>query len=323
MSLTNTTTPIAVASRSFSLDTFLKSELLKLYSNVKFNDSGHSLKELELVDFLQDAEKAIVTLKPIDEPLLKNLTSLKLVSKYGVGLDNIDFAALEKYNIKLAWTGGVNRRSVAELALHFIIGCVRGSFHSHHEVLKKEWTQFKGQNLTNKTVGLIGLGHVGQELVPFLKPFNVRILAYDMHPKEIFCRQYSVEQTDLDSLLKESDVISMHLPHTSKTHMILNAEKLKLMKKGSFLVNTARGGLIDEVALAQQLGEDHIKSAAFDVFAKEPPIDRSLIDLDNFFSTAHIGGSSIQSIHAMGLAAIAGLDDGKIARPENFFNYPL
>lgn len=310
---------IAVASRSFSLDPFLKSELEKKHSRVKFNDTGKSLSGHELVQFLSGAEKAIIALEKINLELLKQLPDLKLISKYGVGLDNIDFTALRDSDVKLAWTGGVNRTSVAELALHFMLGCVRGSFHSHHEVQKNTWVQFKGQNLTGKTVGILGLGHVGQELIPMLKSFNVKVLGFDLHKRGID----GVQQMALEDVLKLSDVVTLHLPHTTKTHNILSKEKLVLMKKGSFLINTARGGLVDETALYELLQNKHITSAAFDVFNEEPPKNNLLLSLDNFYSTAHIGGSSVQSIHAMGMAAIAGLDQGKTADPANFFDYPL
>lgn len=314
---------VAVASRSFSMDSFLKAELTKSYKNVRFNETGETLKENKLVEFLKGANKAIVALEPINDGLLKQLPDLKLISKYGVGLDNIDFASLKKNQVHLAWTGGVNRRSVAELALHFILGCVRGSFTSHHEVQKNKWVQFKGQNLSEKTVGILGLGHVGQELVPMLKPFGVKILAFDLFPKTEFCKLHGIQQLTIDEVLKQSDVISLHLPLTSLTKNILSSEKLNLIKKGSFLVNTARGGMIDENHLAEMLVSRHIQSAAFDVFEKEPPLESKLLALENFYSTAHIGGSSIQSIHLMGLAAIEGLQNGQIADPANFFNYPL
>ncbi|MBY0555134.1 phosphoglycerate dehydrogenase [bacterium] len=314
---------IAVASRSFSQDEFLRNKLSEKYPSVKFNETGKSLQGDELVSFLKGAEKAIVALEKINDDTLKYLPDLKVISKYGVGLDNISFEDMFKHNIQLAWQGGVNRRSVAELAMHFILGCVRGSFHSHHEVQKGTWTQFKGQNLSGKTIGILGLGYVGQELVPFLKPYGVKILAYDLFPKDDYCIANGIQQTTLENVLKESDVVTIHLPLTSKTKALLNRESLMLMKKGSFLVNTARGGMVDESALYDLLSTRHIQSAAFDVFEKEPPVDQKLFSLDNFFSTAHIGGSSIQSIRLMGQAAIEGLSNPKPAKPENFFNYPL
>lgn len=317
-------TQIAVASRSFSQDSFLREKILSKYSNVKFNESGKSFQGAELVDFLRGADKAIIALEKVNEPILAELPKLKLISKYGVGLDNIYFEDLRNHNVKLAWRGGVNKRSVAELALHFILGTVRGSFHSHHDIQSGNWYQFKGFNLTGKTVGIIGLGHVGQELVPMLKPFNVKILAYDIHDRLEYCNSHGVTQVSkIETLLTESDVISVHVPHTSKTNMLLNKETIALMKNGVFLVNTARGGIVDEEALLEALTEKKIASAAFDVFKEEPFTNDVLKKLHNFYFTSHIGGSSIESIHAMGLAAIEGLDQGKEALPSNFFDYDL
>lgn len=317
-------TQIAVASRSFSQDPFLRERLLARYPIVRFNESGKSFQGNDLVEFLKGSSKAIIALEKVNEPILKELAELKLISKYGVGLDNIYFNDLQKYNVQLAWRGGVNKRSVAELALHFIIGTIRGSFHSHHDVQSGNWYQFKGFNLTGKTVGLIGLGHVGQELVPMLKPFNVKILAYDVHDRSSYCQTHGVTQVDsLETLLSRSDVVTIHVPYTSKTHMLLNEQNMKLMKDGVFLVNTARGGIVDEVSLCKALKEKKIASAAFDVFKEEPFNNEELKKLHNFYYTSHIGGSSIESIHAMGLAAIEGLDQGKTAIPSNFFDYEL
>lgn len=314
---------IAVASRSFSQDSFLRESLLSRYKNVKFNEAGKSFQGAELVEFLKGASKAIIALEKINSDILEQLPDLKLISKYGVGLDNIFFDDLQKHNVELAWKDGVNKRSVAELALHFILGTIRGSFHSHHDVQSGNWYQFKGFNLSGKTVGLIGLGHVGQELVPMLKPFGVKILAFDIHSRVEFCSQYEVTQTSLEEVLKNSDVVSIHVPYTSKTRMLLNGERLAIMKNGAFLVNTARGGIVDEHALYQALVDKKIASAAFDVFEVEPFNNEQLKKLHNFYYTSHIGGSSIESIHAMGLAAIEGLMQGKAAIPSNFFNYEL
>lgn len=315
---------IAVTSRSFSLDPFLREKLLEKHPHARFNDEGKSLGGDELVAFLKGATKAIVALEKITTEVTEQLSDLKLISKYGVGLDNIDFKALEKRKIQLAWTGGVNKRSVAELALHFILGTVRGSFHSHHDMQSNHWVQFKGRNLTGKTVGLLGLGHVGKELIHLLKPFSVKILIYDINDRSDFCQQHGITQVrSLDDLLPQVDILSIHIPHTSLTHHLMDSKRLNAMKKGSFLVNTARGGLVDEQALYTALKEGHLASAAFDVFEIEPFTNQNLKSLRNFYFTSHIGGSSIESVHAMGLAAIDGLDQGKTAVPENFFDYPL
>lgn len=317
-------TQVAVASRSFSQDAFLRGQLLAKYPNAKFNESGKSFHGEELVEFLRGSTKAIIALEKVNASVLRELPELKLISKYGVGLDNIYFEELRKHNVQLAWKGGVNRRSVAELALHFILGTVRGSFHSHHDIQNGNWYQFKGFNLTGKTVGIVGLGHVGQELTPMLKPFGVKILAYDIHNRASFCAQNGITQvSSLKELLAQSDVVTIHIPHTSKTHMMFNEEMMANMKPGSFLINTARGGIVDETVLYKKLQDKSIASAAFDVFQEEPFINEELKKLPNFYFTSHIGGSSIESIHLMGLAAIDGLDLGKEAIPANFFDYEL
>ena len=315
---------IAVASRSFSQDPFLRGELLKKYPNVKFNESGKSFQGQELIEFLRGADKAIIALEKVNASVLKELPDLKLISKYGVGLDNIYFEDLKNNKVELAWRGGVNKTSVAELALHFILGTIRGSFHSHHDIQSGNWYQFKGFNLTGKTVGIVGMGHVGKELVPMLKPFKVKMLTYDVHDRSEYCSANGITQVkNLDELLKASDVVTIHVPYTSKTNMLLNATNMPLMKEGAFLVNTARGGIVDEAALLDALKNKKIASAAFDVFKEEPFINEELKKLHNFYFTSHIGGSSIESIHAMGLAAIEGLDQGKEAVPSNFFDYEL
>lgn len=315
---------VAVASRSFSMDSFLREKLTSQYKNVIFNDQGKSFQGAELVNFLKSADKAIIALEKIDENILKDLPNLKLISKYGVGLDNINFEALRKHNVQLAWKGGVNKRSVAELALHFILGTVRGSFHSHHDIQNGTWVQFKGFNLTGKTVGVLGLGYVGQELIPMLKAFDVNILGFDIHDRGDFCKKHNVTQVGtIEELFSKSDVVSIHIPHTTKTNKIVNERLINSMKKGSFLVNTARGGIVDEQALLAALKSSQLASAAFDVFEKEPMENEELKKLPNFYFTSHIGGSSIESIRLMGSAAIEGLNNGKEAFPSNFFDYEL
>lgn len=314
---------VAVASRSFSQDSFLRNELLSRYSNVRFNETGRSLAGDELVSFLRDAEKAIIALERIDSDLLSKLPKLKLISKYGVGLDNVDFESLFKSSVKLAWTPGVNKRAVAELALHFILGVCRGSFLAHSKIRNQEWLQVKGRNFSGMSVGLLGLGHVAQDLVKLLKPFELKIFAYDCNDRSSVAQEEKITMCSLETLLSESDVVSLHLPLTKQTKRLLSRERLLQMKKGSFLVNTARGSLIDESALYDLLKNEHLAGAAFDVFEHEPALSSPLLSLENFYSTSHIGGSSREAIRLMGLAAIEGLDRGKDALPEQFFDYPL
>lgn len=314
---------ITVLSRSFSRHPDLRNELLSKYNNVKFNDAGISFAGSELVDFLKDSDKAIVALEKIDDAILSQLPNLKLISKYGVGLDNIDLPALKKHNVQLSWMGGVNKRAVAELALSFALVALRKTFYANQVIKNNNWHQVQGSNLTGKTVGILGLGHVGLELVELLRPFEVKIIANDILDKTFIAKNCNVEMVTKDKIFSDADIISLHLPLTKKTENLIQLETLKKMRPSAILVNTARGGLVNEADLLVALKENIIAGAAFDVFLEEPNINLELLHHPHFIATPHIGGSSLEAVKLMGLAAIKGLSEGKEAISQNFFNYPI
>lgn len=306
------TAKVAVCSRSFSKNPVLRAELLALYPNAAFNDDGRQLKGDSLVEFLKGHEKAIVALETVDDAVLSRLPDLKVVSKYGVGLDTLDLAALRARGKRLGWTGGVNKRSVSELALSFAIAMLRRVPAANREVLAGTWRQHVGGNLSGRTVGVIGCGHVGQDLVLLLKPFGCRILAHDIRSFPDFYSAHGVEAVGLDELLTRSDVVSLHVPLDEGTRGLLDARRLALLKPAAVLINVARGGLVDEGALKSMLMDGRLAGAAFDVFASEPPRDAELLGLPNFLATPHIGGSSEEAVLAMGRAAIRGLDENEV-----------
>lgn len=300
-------TRIAVLSRSFSRHPVLRQELGALYPNVTFNDTGRTLGGGELVRFLDGHEAAIVALEAIGAPLFSALPGLRVVSKYGVGLDNVDLKAAAAHGVQVGWTGGVNRRSVAELALCFIIAGLRGVTTSQAEIRAGIWRQYLGRQISDATVGIIGCGHVGKELARMLRALGVRVLAHDIRDIGEFCHAQGVRKVGLDELIASSDVVSLHVPSTPETANMIDAGRLVAMRRGAVLVNTARGGLVDEVALKAALTSGHLSAACFDVFASEPPADMELLGLPNFLATAHIGGSANEAVVAMGRAAITGL----------------
>jgi phosphoglycerate dehydrogenase-like enzyme len=299
---------VAVCSRSFSKNPILRAELQMKYRNVKFNDQGLELKGETLIQFLKGYEKAIIALEKINENILASLPDLKVISKYGVGLDMIEFPALKKYGIKLGWEGGVNKRSVAELALAFALTILRKLPVCNNLIKSGGFNQIIGEQLTGKVFGIIGCGNVGKELVNLLTPFKVNLYVYDKIYDEKFCLQNNIEFVSLDNLLSKSDIISLHIPLDNSTENLINKQKLSLLKKNAILINTARGGLVDELELKNILINNKIAGAAFDVFSSEPLIDLELLQLPNFFGTPHIGGSTIESILAMGRSAINGLE---------------
>jgi len=300
---------IAVTSRSFSKNPALRDELLLKYDNVTFNDQGLKLQGDSLVEFLKGHQKAITALEKIDDSTLSQLPELKVISKYGVGLDMIDMPAMQKHNVKLGWTGGVNRRSVSELVISFAIALLRHVPASHREVLAGTWRQHIGGHLSGRTVGIIGCGYVGKDLVKMLQPFDCPILVNDIKSYDDFYKQYNIKALEKEELLAKSDIVTLHTPLDDSTRGMLTSERLALMKPNAILINAARGGLIDEIALKNMLITGKLGGAALDVFAIEPPEDKELLELTNFIVTPHIGGSANEAILAMGRAAIDGLEE--------------
>lgn len=302
---------IAIASRSFSKHALLRAELSARHPDARFNDAGTSLKGDALAEFLADCDKAILALEVVDDALLARLPKLKTISKFGVGLDSFDLAAMARHGVKLAWTPGSNSRSVAELALMMALSLLRRVPESSSDLRAGTWRQPKGSTLSGKTVGLIGLGAVGRELVALLAPFGVRLLAHDPVPNNAFAEANKVLLVGLDELLTQADVVSLHIPLTAGTRGLIGAKNIFRLRPGAVLINTARGGLIDEPALLTALDSGRIAGAGLDCFAEEPPTDRRLLEHPKILATPHIGGSTEEAIIAMGRAAIAGLDNAR------------
>lgn len=299
---------VAVTSRSFSRKAILRQELLARYEYVTFNDAGRQLQGDELIEFLRGHDKAITALERIDDYVLSRLPQLKIIGKYGVGVDMIDLDAMRRYGKRLGWTAGVNRRSVSELTVSFAIALLRGIVAANKEVLAGTWRQYVGGQLSGRVVGIIGCGHIGKDLIHLLKPFGCRILVNDIVHYGEFYAAHDIEAVALEDLLRRADVVTLHVPLDNSTRGFLTAGRLSLMKPAAILINAARGGLVDEAALKTALMEKRLGGAAFDVFAQEPPEDMELLALPNFIGTPHIGGSAEEAILAMGRAAIAGLD---------------
>ena len=300
---------VAVASRSFSKHPILRSKVLEIYPDAKFNDKGLSLSGDSLVEFLSGHEKAITALEVIDDSILSKLPNLKVIGKYGVGLDMIDLHAMKDRGVKLGWTGGVNKRSVSELVISFSVYLLHRVAFANAEVRNGEWYQVKGRQLSDCTFGIVGCGHIGKDLVKLLKPFGCNILAHDIIDFKEFYQENNITSVGLDELLQKSDVVTLHLPKNDSTNNILNKDRLQMLKKDAILINLARGGLLDETALKEMLSKKSIAGAALDVFSVEPPVDTDFAHLDNVLITPHIGGSTEEAILAMGLAAIDGLEN--------------
>lgn len=299
--------PVAVASRSLSQHPVLREELLRRCERVTFNDTGEILHGASLVRFLKGHAKAIIGLERLTAAVIAALPDLRVVSKYGVGLDMFDHEALKRHGVALTWTPGVNRRSVAELTLAFMIALMHRVPEAVNQVRSGSWRQITGRQLTGRTIGIVGCGNVGKDVVRLLRPFECRMLAHDIVDDAEFYRECDVAPVALEELLRTSDIVSLHVPLDDSTRNLLDAEKLAWMRPDAVLINTARGGIVDETALGARLESGRIAGAAFDVLAVEPPADWALVRLPTVVVTPHIGGSTEEAMLAMGRAAIAGL----------------
>jgi phosphoglycerate dehydrogenase-like enzyme len=298
---------IAVTSSSFGKSKVLREELKKSFQSCFFNELGRPLTELEMIEFIKDADAAIVGLEIMTENVLSHAPRLKIISKYGVGLDNIDKNLLEKHGISLGWTGGVNRRSVAELTLCFMLGLCRNIFAAGFKLKQSAWEKNGGFQLTGKTIGIIGCGYTGSEIIRLLRPFQCNLLICDIIDKSKFCKGENATELPLEDVAARSDIISIHVPLTSLTKGMVNANFLAQMKSSAFLINTSRGGVVEQQALKESLKANRIAGAALDVFSEEPPNDHELLSLSNLMVTPHIAGNAQESVEAMGRSAIGHL----------------
>ena len=315
----NTIDTVAVASRSFSKNDDLVKNLQSKYSSVILNNFGKTLQGDDLVNFLMPATKAIIGIEELTEPILAKLSKLKVISKYGVGLNNLDLKLLKKRNIRLGFTPGVNKQSVAELTLTLILIGLKKIQDNNLDIINGNWSQEKGSELYGKNIGLLGFGNIGQKLVSLLQPFNCKISFFDekKFSKEEISNISSnlnfepnlIKQMSLQQVLKESDILSIHLPLTASTENIISLEELNELRSNVCIVNTARGGIVNEKDLYIFLSENPCSYAGFDVYEEEPAINNPLFELKNFFGTSHRSSLTNEGILSMGMAAINGLDD--------------
>ena len=295
---------IVATSPSFSKNKTLQEEIYRYFPNAKLNLEGKRFNKKELIEFIKDADGVIVGLEPMDEEVLSHCTNLKIVSKYGVGLNNIDKEACAKRGIVIGWTGGVNKLSVAEMALGFMLMFSRNLFITTNQLKNGTWNKSGGFQLSGKTVGIIGVGYIGKELIRLLKPFGCKILVNDIINQDKYYKENGLVEVSKEELYKQSDFISIHTPQDETTYNFITLETMKMMKPAAYLLNTARGGLINEKDLKTALKEGIISGAAIDAYVEEPPTDKEFLELPNLICTPHIGGNAKEAVEAMGMSAI-------------------
>lgn len=277
----------------------------------------------ELKDIIGDIDAAIIGMDKYDEEVFKIAPKLKAVAKFGVGVDNIDLKAAAKYGVKALNAPGQNSNAVAELTVGFIIDMLRQVIPIHKELEKGNWPRWIGNELIGRTVGLVGFGAIARLVAKKLSGFDVKIKAFDIYMNEKLAEELGVEATTLDDIIENSDVISLHIPATAENHHMFNAQTFARMKKGAYLVNAARGGLVDLDALTDSLREGRIAGAALDAFEVEPLPAGAEIFNYNVICTPHIGAESYEAYRNVSLCVSKDIIEVLAGRePAHWVNRP-
>ncbi len=286
-------------------DARLKTELEMQVGEVIYNPTGKPLTSAEVGQLLPGIDGYIAGLDGIDANALKSADKLKVIARYGVGVDNVDLAEAQKKGIVVTNTPGANSVSVAELALGLILALARQIPEAVEAVHQGKWPRYSGTSLEGKTIGILGLGAIGKQFARRLSGFDCKIMAFDPFADALFAKDNHIELAPLDDVRAKSDFLSLHLPLLPETRGIVNGNFLSKMKKGSFLINTSRGEVVDEDALLHAIQSGHIKGAGLDAFITEPPDPMNqLLTLPQVIATPHLGAQTDGATSNMGWLAM-------------------
>lgn len=271
--------------------------------DVRLNPFEHKISTEELANVIGDAEILIAGTEKITEEVFKNAPNLKLISRVGIGLDGVDFDLCKKYGVRVAYTPDAPTMAVAELCVAMILDLARQVTLTDKNIRLGIWKRHMGTLLYGKTVGIFGMGRIGKSLVHLLSAFNVKFLVHDVEPDIALGRLHQVKYATKVEVLKYSDIISVNIPLKEDTIDYITAKELDLMQAHTLLINTARGGIINEQDLYEALKEEKIAGAAVDVFEEEP-YKGNLLELENCLLTCHMGASTIDSRTDMEVQAV-------------------
>jgi D-3-phosphoglycerate dehydrogenase / 2-oxoglutarate reductase len=291
-------TEVAITPRSFRDTPGAHHDLLQEYGiEWRFPDLDRPLNAAEMIAFVEGCAGLIVGTDAVTEGVLA-AGPLRAVVKFGSGMDNIDLAAAERRSVLLDSTPGANARSVAELAIGLMLAVARSIPAHDRKVRAGEWSRRTGVELRGKTLGLVGYGAIGREVAVIAEGLGMDVLVHDPHA------EVDRAEGSLREVLSGADVVSLHLPLSHETRNLIGRPELAELKDDAILVNTARGGVVDEAALALELASGRLRGAAFDSFATEPPESSPLVHLDAFVGSPHAGAATAEAAQRAGVAAI-------------------
>jgi D-3-phosphoglycerate dehydrogenase len=298
---------ILFSTSSFDLEIPECSVLRAAGFNLVKNPLGRRMSEQEACEFLSaDVIGVVAGLEPLSKKVLDAAKALKIISRCGVGLDNVDIKAANDLGVLVFNTPDAPSRPVAELALAHMLNLLRGISKADRQIRSGSWGPFMGSLLEKKVVGIIGFGRIGRRVAELVNAFGAEIIVFDIFDFDLpsYCSKRSIDQ-----LMRESDLVSLHLPYSPENHHIINANKLALMKPSAYILNISRGGLIDESALFDALKDEKIAGAGIDAYEAEP-YKGPLIELENVLMTAHMGSYAVESRGIMEKEAVNNLIQG-------------
>jgi D-3-phosphoglycerate dehydrogenase len=283
-----------------------KEPLERLQTNgcdVITNPFGRPFTNEEFVEYAADADALIVGNDKVTLDVITHCRQLKVIAKHGVGCDGIDVKAANKRGIVVTYAPGSNAEEVSDLAFGLMLMSARGLYQANRDTKAGKWIKPIGMSLYQKTIGIIGLGHIGCCTAKRAKGFSMKVLGYDIfkNPNAV---ALGVKFVPLDDLLQQADFISLHLPLTAQTRNLLNRQRIQNLKSNCVIVNTARSQLVDYDALTEALQTGSLKGYATDVYESEPPEHLPLFDCPKVIVTPHIGGTTIESNLRMGDTAV-------------------
>ena len=270
-------------------------ELLRKAGEVEV---AHGLQKEQLLEKVRDIDALLVRSETkVTKEVIAAAKNLKVIGRAGVGVDNIDLGAATARGIVVVNSPEASSITVAEHTLGLMLSLARKIPSANASLKGGKWEKkkFMGIELRSKTLGVVGMGRIGSQVVKRAKAFEMDVLAYDPYLSEKQARAMGAKVADLETVLREADFISLHVPLTEKTRGLIGKEALEKMKKTTYIVNCARGGIVDEKALFEALSSGRIAGAALDVFEKEPPLESPLLKLESIVLTPHLGASTVEA----------------------------
>lgn len=301
---------LVISTSSFDIDNNPPlQQLLQKGMRIVTNPHKRKLTEDEIIELLSNGATGLIAgIEPLTDRVFQASPQLKVISRCGAGLDSVDLNAAKQRGISVLNTPEAPAQAVAELTMAFILSLLRQTATIDRAVRQKEWPRTQGRLLAAQTVGIVGLGHIGRRVARLCQAFEASVIAHDPFTTQV---PDGVERVSLEQLLASADIITLHLPYSADSHHLLGAKAFAAMKPEAIVINAARGGLVDENALADALKSGKVSAAALDVFEQEP-YQGPLLEFGNITLTSHVGSLARESRQRMEIEAADNLLQGLI-----------